>query len=189
MEEVVRARELATFGSRPESEREMQSRMLFRGCPSSLARYRLSSPLARSTIRMASSSWSAAKVREEFFNFFKSKDHPYVPSSSTIPYEDPTLLFANAGMNQVRPIDPSINVMNLILFRSSRRSSSERSILSPSSRDSNAHSTVRSVSAQVESIMVRVPLVEIPVYRTEPKVRFGGCREGLVSPHILRDAG
>ena len=45
---------------------------------------------------------TSAQVREHFFDFFKSKNHPYVPSSSTIPYEDPTLLFANAGMNQVR---------------------------------------------------------------------------------------
>ena len=60
--------------------------------------FRLSSrPLAA---RMAST-WTAAKVREEFFAYFRSKDHTYVPSSSTIPYEDPTLLFANAGMNQV----------------------------------------------------------------------------------------
>ncbi|RPD74749.1 hypothetical protein L226DRAFT_545685 [Lentinus tigrinus ALCF2SS1-7] len=47
---------------------------------------------------------TASQVREEFFNFFKSKNHPYVPSSSTIPYEDPTLLFANAGMNQFKSI-------------------------------------------------------------------------------------
>ncbi|KAJ3007724.1 hypothetical protein NUW54_g3433 [Trametes sanguinea] len=56
---------------------------------------------------MASSTtnpWPAAKVREEFFNYFRSKDHTYVPSSSTIPYEDPTLLFANAGMNQFKSI-------------------------------------------------------------------------------------
>jgi alanyl-tRNA synthetase len=46
--------------------------------------------------------WSAANVRQQFFDYFKSKDHLYVPSSSVIPYEDPTLLFANAGMNQVR---------------------------------------------------------------------------------------
>ncbi|THH15470.1 hypothetical protein EW146_g5010 [Bondarzewia mesenterica] len=46
------------------------------------------------------SSWTASKVRQEFFDYFKSKDHTFVPSSSTIPYEDPTLLFANAGMNQ-----------------------------------------------------------------------------------------
>ncbi|KAI0787758.1 tRNA synthetases class II (A)-domain-containing protein [Fomes fomentarius] len=56
---------------------------------------------------MASSTsnpWPAARVREEFFNYFKSKDHPFVPSSSTIPYDDPTLLFANAGMNQYKAI-------------------------------------------------------------------------------------
>ena len=47
--------------------------------------------------------WSANRVREEFFTFFRSKGHVFVPSSSTIPYEDPTLLFANAGMNQVLP--------------------------------------------------------------------------------------
>jgi alanyl-tRNA synthetase len=45
--------------------------------------------------------WTASKVREEFFAFFRSKGHAFVPSSPTIPYEDPTLLFANAGMNQV----------------------------------------------------------------------------------------
>ncbi|KAH9935401.1 tRNA synthetases class II (A)-domain-containing protein [Fomitopsis serialis] len=48
--------------------------------------------------------WPAAKVRQEFFNYFQSKDHTFVPSSSTIPYDDPTLLFANAGMNQYKSI-------------------------------------------------------------------------------------
>jgi alanyl-tRNA synthetase len=45
---------------------------------------------------------SATQIRQAFFEYFQSKGHTYVPSSSTIPYEDPTLLFANAGMNQVR---------------------------------------------------------------------------------------
>ncbi|KAJ3931584.1 MAG: tRNA synthetases class II (A)-domain-containing protein [Lentinula lateritia] len=48
--------------------------------------------------------WTSTKVREEFFAFFRSKDHTFVPSSSTIPYDDPTLLFANAGMNQYKSI-------------------------------------------------------------------------------------
>ena len=48
-----------------------------------------------------STTWPAKKVRETFFEYFRSRGHTYVPSSSTIPYEDPTLLFANAGMNQV----------------------------------------------------------------------------------------
>ncbi|KIJ65049.1 hypothetical protein HYDPIDRAFT_27780 [Hydnomerulius pinastri MD-312] len=48
--------------------------------------------------------WSASKVREEFFNYYRQRNHTFVPSSSTIPYDDPTLLFANAGMNQYKPI-------------------------------------------------------------------------------------
>ena len=59
----------------------------------------------RSVHRMAykpyEGEWTSRKVRQTFFDFFKERDHTYVPSSSTIPYEDPTLLFANAGMNQV----------------------------------------------------------------------------------------
>ncbi|KAL3315842.1 Alanine--tRNA ligase, cytoplasmic, partial [Cichlidogyrus casuarinus] len=47
---------------------------------------------------------NANQVREQFIEFFKGKSHTYVHSSSTIPHNDPTLLFANAGMNQFKPI-------------------------------------------------------------------------------------
>lgn len=45
---------------------------------------------------------TAKEVRQSYIDFFKTKNHEYVHSSSTIPHDDPTLLFTNAGMNQVR---------------------------------------------------------------------------------------
>lgn len=46
------------------------------------------------------STWSSVRIRQEFFDYFAKNGHTFMPSSSTIPYDDPTLLFANAGMNQ-----------------------------------------------------------------------------------------
>lgn len=44
------------------------------------------------------------ELRRKFLKYFKEKGHAIVPSSPVVPYDDPTLLFSNAGMNQFKDV-------------------------------------------------------------------------------------
>mmetsp|Transcript_3833 Transcript_3833/g.8538 ORF Transcript_3833/g.8538 Transcript_3833/m.8538 type:complete len:1081 (+) Transcript_3833:102-3344(+) len=49
--------------------------------------------------------WPTDKIRSTFLDYFQSRHaHEFFPSSPSVPLNDPSLLFANAGMNQFKPI-------------------------------------------------------------------------------------
>ena len=47
---------------------------------------------------------SSKQIRDTFLKYFEQNSHKVTPSSSLIPFNDPTLLFSNAGMNQFKDI-------------------------------------------------------------------------------------
>lgn len=45
---------------------------------------------------------TVSEIRQQFFDYFESKDHEIVPSAPMVVKDDPTLMFINAGMNQFK---------------------------------------------------------------------------------------
>jgi alanyl-tRNA synthetase len=64
---------------------------------------------------------NASQIRKQFLDYFASKGHTVVPSSSLIPADDPTLLFANAGMNQFKDVFIGQDTRSYVRAASSQR--------------------------------------------------------------------
>lgn len=121
--------------------------------------------------------WPAPKVRDTYLKYFQDQhQHTFVPSSSTIPYEDPTLLFANAGMNQYKQIflgtiDPKHDFAKL------KRAANSQKCIRAGGKHNGAFI---SVAARIQG-------------RTNADAfwafsRSGRCGQRLLPPYLLRDA-
>src|SRR5947208_13918302 len=65
---------------------------------------------------------NSSEIRSSFLEYFRSKGHSIVPSSSLVPANDPTLLFVNSGMVQFKDVFLGVDKQPYKRATSSQRS-------------------------------------------------------------------
>ena len=65
--------------------------------------------------------FSSDQVRQTFLDFFAARGHRLLPSSSLVPAGDPTLLFTNAGMNQLKDVFLGLEKRDYVRAASSQK--------------------------------------------------------------------
>ncbi len=65
--------------------------------------------------------WTSARIREQFLSYFEKHGHQRVPSSSLVPYNDPTVFLTTAGMQQMVPFFLGLETPPAVRMTSSQK--------------------------------------------------------------------
>ena len=134
-------------------------------------------------------SLTGQQIRDIFIQYYVEREglkHKFVPSSSTIPHDDPTLLFANAGMNQVTRWNTLLVHVHVCSYAYTIISTLRTpiSLLPPVQAHLPRHSWSRQ---RLRQTLACGQQSEVYSRRGQAQ-RLGRCRQGHLPPHLLWNA-